>query len=761
MIGLETWQRDASILAQAGDAELEPLNEKALLELVRDALLHESTDAPVRAKWVYARWKPRISLTTGWEVEFADGTVEVVGMKQYCGSKARNLVARRELQLASEGRLRSHALLPERGLHLWSFPYDRMLPGLERLVDMRRTRRLIDDSGLYTPLLMRPGPSVLTPLRYKPERRGVFRLDLRLRPEGGGPRSKECVAIRVLPIADAKRVAANRHTCALAGGAELFPQLLHAEERTGILIEQWLDIEAPERRDFSHASETGELLARLHALPATGTCQVAMPRGSDLFDWHSGLAAASAATYESEPTRIAWTHGDLHPEQLAPIGDSWQFLDLDNLAPGDPYTDLATWIADELTEDDSRDFSSAANDLLATYGAVEQRQLANKVAAEIRARAAGALRRLQLGAVDTALHWLARASDVAPKSHFVGLDVGLEYAARKLAPFSLEQAVERVEVDSKQSLIVTADTPDGLRWFQRKEGSSIEIFPANDDRLPLVSSTRFQADRVISWRSGRRIVLREETGFLKGYRKSRFEGVVARHRRALEEQREQGFRVPRLMEETPELACVTFEPIKGLPILEAGNVPKAFESAGRKLRLLQEGDTNGLSCHDHLDELGVLDALAARITAICGEPDQEWFELRTRLEEKLPCQSRLVFAHRDLHDGQFIWSQDQISLLDFDLLCAADECLDGANLCAHLELRTLQEPENFDRKDATSSRQAFLAGYSGATEDGFEARFAFYETATYLRLALLYGLRPRWTSLVPALLAAARELSRA
>ncbi len=183
----------------------------------------------------------------------------------------------------------------------------------------------------------------------------------------------------------------------------------------------------------------------------------------------------------------------------------------------------------------------------------------------------------------------------------------------------------------------------------------------------------------------------------------------------------------------------------------------ALESVGRNLRCFQGGKRLGLPKHSYQDELGVLDSLHARI----GEPCIGWSELRSRLGELTPSNSREVLAHRDLHDGQFIWSQQGIALLDFDLLCAADSSLDVANLCAHLELRSLQTPQSFDERSKRCARVALLAGYSSFEGADFEKRLAFHEATTFLRLALLYSLRPRWRALVPSLMGSAeRSISR-
>ena len=113
-------------------------------------------------------------------------------------------------------------------------------------------------------------------------------------------------------------------------------------------------------------------------------------------------------------------------------------------------------------------------------------------------------------------------------------------------------------------------------------------------------------------------------------------------------------------------------------------------------------------------------------------------------------------AHRDLHDGQWLMSGDRPCLLDFDLLCRAEPELDPANFLAHLELRRMQHPTVISERDVAACGEAFLDGFGCGYASDRRARLAFYQAATFARLALVYQLRPRWSKLVDDLIARGR-----
>ncbi|MFN0006453.1 MAG: phosphotransferase family protein, partial [Planctomycetota bacterium] len=269
--------------------------------------------------------------------------------------------------------------------------------------------------------------SSATLLRYKPERRAVLRLDLRLTGDDAGELPLT-IAARALPPTEASRVARARAASVepvRAGPDWIAPRLLHVEERTGIILEEWVDSETLGERPFDHAHATGAILARLHALPtpagmaptsdAPSSLQALLEIDERLWAKARELSALPAAQ------AVSWIHGDLHPDQIVRERASGQMrlLDLDAIGIGDPARDLATWIADHLAGDARVGFEAARRPLLDGYresggSAPADEVLARHVAFQLVSMAASAVRRLERSAVARAESLLARAADVFP-----------------------------------------------------------------------------------------------------------------------------------------------------------------------------------------------------------------------------------------------------------------------------------------------------------------------------------------------------------
>ena len=125
---------------------------------------------------------------------------------------------------------------------------------------------------------------------------------------------------------------------------------------------------------------------------------------------------------------VAWTHGDFHPDQVATertTGET-RLMDLDELALREPAVDLSSWIADQLVVElvaegrpEEADVTRLAAPLLDAYGLAggvvpDPDRLASHVALHLVHRAAGACRRLEQGAEDTAARLLQAARRIAP-----------------------------------------------------------------------------------------------------------------------------------------------------------------------------------------------------------------------------------------------------------------------------------------------------------------------------------------------------------
>jgi len=422
MTDLRQWIRDPDLPAQAGEPELRPPTDGEVERLFRNHLLRADAPRLQSVAWEYARWKPGVSLTCTYRLALEDGSEELAVFKRYSGDKARVLAGRpvkaAQPYKASET-LGVRVVLPTESVILWSPLGDREL-GLRYLLDFKRFPKLLRDSGLVEQGLVRRRRTVFELLRYKPERRAVYRVRVRLRDEA---RPRFSMAARVLPPQEVACIAEHRAAFEAAGGTNLAPTLACAHVRHGILVEPWLEVEAHEPDDFDAAGEAGEMLARLHGLvaPAAQATPFTDPRSFlPLLGAAPDLAQRLAAYVWPSTDGGAvstWVHGDFHPDQLARGTKGPLLMDLDCLRPGDPTRDLASWVADHLFEDPAVSWDEAVDPLLAGYVAAGGRvpgfeHLRALVARELVARGAASVRRLERGAIHRARSALDRVDEL-------------------------------------------------------------------------------------------------------------------------------------------------------------------------------------------------------------------------------------------------------------------------------------------------------------------------------------------------------------
>lgn len=425
-MGLRERERDPELPALAGEAHLRPPGVEELVELATTHLLRPDAPALLGGRWDYARWKPGVSITSVYTLKFADGAEEPVVAKRYVDGKERTLRFQpRNEEILEElcERLAPRALLAEQSLSLWVPAADRILRGLPVLLDRRKLGHLLTRAGVTPPGAVKKRKTRYTLLRYKPERRAVWRLDLRLRGEG---KPTMVLAARALPSAEAARVVAARAALEAAGGRELVLPVAATNLRQGFLLEPWLEHESFAPDSFAHAREAGAQLARLHALtPPPGLRKVATGLPGDLdqlFALDAALARMPRAAPHPRPARLVFCHGDFHPDQVVRLaGERWLLMDLDLVAAGDPAFDLANWIADWLIEHERIDLDGASAELLEGYAAAGgqipgREALSAFTAAELVCRAGSTLRRLEKGGVEKARFALSAAHELGSRS---------------------------------------------------------------------------------------------------------------------------------------------------------------------------------------------------------------------------------------------------------------------------------------------------------------------------------------------------------
>ena len=779
MTGLRSYDRDANLPALAGDAQLCPPSiEEMLARVLRDLQL-DSGPRAIEVTWEYSRWKPHVAVSALYRVRFEDGLESFVTYKRYTGDKAGQIEdwapdddALEAAQSGAQRRLRPFVARMDEGSCLFSFPYDRTLTGLPRVLDLQRTCRLLAREFDLGSEKLRWRRSRAEILRYKPEHRAVLRLDLVVRDERGelGPRT---TIARVLEPQAAHRAFQARTSLELSG-FRLGPRLIAAEERTGILFEEFLDVISGTPEDFSHAFEAGRVLADLHTR-STPSAIAAVVSDSDeslaLFEIDDNLRvlASSLAGPQSTSGRRAWVHGDFHPDQLAisRTDGTLRLLDWDNLHVGDPLDDVASWIADALASPAEPDWQAASHDLLRGYAAggapaFDEGALRARVARELILKAAATLRRLEHNAPHKAAQLLARAQEFSPRAHpaaapFPWGRAGLEIE-RRVGP-GAARCVRRTEVRDDGELVFALENTPTDRWFAVRDGAVRELHPRDESALPgapaLVRACELGSGDILSWRPGRRMVVRLGRGeglrVVKAYRRKHALKCGALTERIRADLSGRGFRVPHVLSMDAEGETLTFEFVHGRELVFEGL--ERFLELGQFVAHMQH-DLAALELDEHsrFDELAVLDRAMRRFVLAGGELPSGFTAARRSLEGDAASQRPLVFAHRDLHDGQFLFSPDAVTLIDFDLAARAEPELDIANLVAHFHLCALQGLRGADACKALSAEAALLQGFGSGTD---ERSLSWFRASTHLRLYLIYALRPRWAHILPDLLALA------
>ncbi|MFN0244473.1 MAG: phosphotransferase family protein [Planctomycetota bacterium] len=420
--------RDLTLPGRLGDSGLCPVDPCTLVEHVREHLTWPGGPRPMSAQILHVRWKPRVALSALYALALDDGEPALVTVKRYASDKGRAIAGsyqpdRRAREQST--RLQPYAALSDAGLYLYAFPTDRELIGLPRVLNLRRIGRGLDARGIWPGERVRARHSRATLLRYKPEHRAVVRLDL-VTTDACDARREHVLAARVLAPSAAARVVAARRRFEQSRAQLSAPRLIAAEERTGLVYEEWLTGERFAPTDFSHASNAGALLAAVHRpAPASASCEAPRERRelAALFALDAELAARFAhCAVVDPPSAATWVHGDFHPDQFlrSPDGGT-ALLDWDALHVGHPVEDLAAWVADDLVAHPAHDFAHASRELLSAYASAggahaEETVLRAQVATEIVRRAAAALRRIEDGALERARELLLRAQSLADRA---------------------------------------------------------------------------------------------------------------------------------------------------------------------------------------------------------------------------------------------------------------------------------------------------------------------------------------------------------
>lgn len=419
MTGLLEHPRDLTLPARAGEPGLAPPDAARFAAEVLPRLLSDvAGSAAARCELVYARWKPGVATTAAYRVEHAGATHHAV-WRVHAGGKwsaaDADAIGRGRFGDDVEGLVFD---VDERSGRLaFLFPADPDLPGAVRAFDVGRFARWFEGTAIRPGRRVRRKHVVFHLLRYRPASRAVLHARVKLEDQDGAKERIE-LGTRVLAGDRAAGVLARRRAFEGAiGSCGPFPRLLGGEERVGLVHEEWLDVSVRASSDHSDAERVFAALARLHRLPlahGAGLARAVAGAGDETRAWFAPWP--ELAGHVSPPTRLeasAWTHGDFNPDCIATerATGALRLLDADSLAIGDPCVDVAEFVAGAL-DAESCGLGQVLADFENGYDLARRAtpaELVPHVARALERRAAAALRRLEVGALEHAARLLERA----------------------------------------------------------------------------------------------------------------------------------------------------------------------------------------------------------------------------------------------------------------------------------------------------------------------------------------------------------------
>jgi hypothetical protein len=340
---------------------------------------------------------------------------------------------------------------------------------------------------------------------------------------------------------------------------------------------------------------------------------------------------------------------------------------------------------------------------------------------------------------------------------------------RRFGPGSAVGFAERCDRSQSGAWVCTLEFATGTRWCEIHGETLRELDLADDRELPgarwLSGCAREGTAEVVSWRPGRRVVARTKdargTEIAKGYRRGRAQKAAEKHRAITASSSRDAFFVPALLSEDTKLELVRFECFAGRTLDPLGS-RSVLVDAGQRLAHFQRGAVpDHFAAHVWKDEIAALERIAEAWQADVGELPAGWSAQLERLRGAPPTAALpMTCAHGDLHDGQILVGERGLALIDLDLARLAEPTLDLGNLCAHVHLCELKRTRRLPGAAAQAAEDALLAGYHAADGSRSPAALARYKSATALRLALVYGIRPRWSDLAEPLVSVSSRFWR-
>ncbi len=690
----------------AADPELPALrvilDEQAALSLIAK---HVPDLQPTTARCTYLRYKPHNSCLAAFAVATgkSEQTFHLVAYRADTIDKLAKFA--RDNQTRDAGCTKP-IVLPESATVISPFPYDRDLPALERVSTRKGKTQLLsrlapeDNRQLFS--------AAWTVLRYKPGRRFVARLDLDNQPQA-------VLKLHSAQVyAQARRAAKSLRSLS---GIKTARSIGHSDRHQALLLE-WLRGEslanfiAENRLPNDAMLEVGRLLARFSAQQTTklphrsvATEIGEMLRSAEDLSAISppikGLlneVSQSCVAHLSQLPQIATSiHGDCHPEQIVVNNSEIAIIDLDSAAQGHPANDLGNFLAHVQRDVLQKKIHASLGDQIAaelTAGYAQESSTLDHHTVQIYL-AAGLLRLAHEPFRYRRQNWPEETEQLVRQASHI---------------------LDKVHQRPQKNLYGSAKDMQVVDPFSVRNGNdlphaatAIDFQSANETVLPVIQhsfddeSLELRSIHVLRHKPGRRCLIEYSCLSLDRSREVVVLGKIhakSRHKRSYRLQSalwESGFdyasadgiSVARPVGVIPESKMWLQERVSGSVCWDALDGPRGEVIAARiaeAAHKLHQTDLVTERIHSIDEELQILKEKLSQVVRLLPR-------LRSRIDAVLKSCQELAASipttpptgiHRDFYPDQIMVSAERLYVLDHDLYCLGDPCLDIGNFCGHL-----------------------------------------------------------------------------
>jgi len=688
------------------------LDDEAALALFQE---HLASLQPVKATCTYLRYKPSLSCLAAFRVSTPSGDVQVHA-QAYSSTNEGKIVKtpRNHQQTSSAGQ--GTVVLSRLKVVLWPFPHDEALEALPLICDHEKLIRLI--GRLCADFEIASDLEIL-PLRYKPGRRFVGFLEQQGRPTA------------LLRLHSEPSYNNSRRAAKSLGDIQAVrtPRTIGHSDRYHALLLEWLEGD-------SLASVLTNSAARRTAMERVGQHLAALHREQHaklpLRSPHSDAAILSNLVKDSQflgpaivtelkklvtrccsllvvtPNILSTVHGDFHSGQVILSADSRVgFIDFDRASIAHPCSDLGTFLAQQ--ERDSLDALYSTETKQGYENALLQGYLDGNDGADLQPTIIYKVASLLKLAHEPFRHretdWVKKTSAILSRCSQL-LD-SAELASSRTSTTS----ISRVAGANAKTLPTDKLLPqlaEALDFIQAKENLSSLVQECCSN-----SELNLESVRLLRHKPGRRCLIAYDfIDHVHQLRKTVLGKIHAkgRHERSFKLQQDlwecgfdewsvDGISIPRPVGIVNQWNMWLQEYVPGQDCWQALHGPKqqrvAMQLGAAVVKLSQAGVLTNRT-HDVWDELKILQEKLP--TVACKMP-----HLERRIDNVLSGCRRLseetssrieVGIHRDFYPDQVVIDGERIYVLDHDLYCMGDPCLDIANFCAHLIERGIREPAN-------------------------------------------------------------------